>query len=1142
MRSWLLRLCTVLAVLMLGVGLYGQATGEITGTVTDKSGAGIPGAAVTISAPDRGFVRHTTTNSTGNYSFPALIYGNYDLAVSAKGFQTYSATGIVLESAEMQRVNVVLNVGEVSQTVNVQGSSIAKVELENATVGSTVNATQVKQLELNGRNFSQLIALVPGVVNTGETDAQTVGVYEGIGSYNVNGGRGTENDWEVDGANVEDNGSNGTLNVYPSIDAVDQVRVLSSDYGAQYSRDASATVLVSMKHGTNQWHGDAYDFLRNEAMNARNYFQYAAGPGDHTGGRSPYRKNDFGFTVGGPIIKDKTFIFWSSEWRRESQPNVFNNQVPSAQDRAGNFSDVCPGSECPKDPTTGLPYPGNIVPINPNAGPLLTLIPAPNSGGPGNWRYFTSVTTPTDWYESLFRIDQNLGDKWHIYYQFIHDSWNTVVPTTLWDWANFPTVQTKFAGPGVAMVAHVVTTLSPTLTNEFIGGYTADHIALNNVGPDGTFNSLKRPASFTQGGIYNNGFNGIIPGVGLCCSADANFGESTGDEPWFNSNPTYTIRDQINTAIGGHILYFGGEGDLAQKNEMAGGYLQGFDFFCGGCWSGSTGNAMADMFIGAMNSFNQVNVQPKYYDVYKTGDFFLQDDWHYSPRLTINMGFQLDLMGGYYDTAGLDYNFVPGAYVQGATTIDPATTVISGNPYNGLLNCGKNGVTQSCNNNHLFNYSPRIGFAYDLSGDGKTSLRGGYGIFYDHTNSNDIIDALRNPPGQLNPTVSNISNAYSAIGGAGVQNFPLGISAIPTTGLWPMVQQWNLNIQHQLASHFVGQIAYVGSKGTHLMEQMNLDQLTPAFKGSPYAPGGALAGQPLNCTDSANPYLNGGGIPPRSLMGTANQWQVNEYVACGNSAVPFVPYVGYGGISLLTPGANSNYNSMQVSAHGNFGGLYTSLAYTWAHALDDSSSRYDGSFVNSYDLHSLYASSGFDQRQNLSMSWVYDLPFMTHNSWLGGWQWSGMMMAFTGTPFTATNNTTHGNNAGVDTPAASGTGSFLDVVGNPNLSSPAPPPASPGAGPQYYNPAAFAVPVGLTFGNEGRNFLRNPGLWNFDMGLFKNFKVTESQSLQLRLETFNTFNAVNWTGLDGGINDSTFLRPTGAHDPRIMQIAAKYVF
>jgi hypothetical protein len=1174
-------LWSLVLVFALSLAAWGQTASQISGTVTDKTGAVVPGATVVITDAATGFRRSMVTNSAGAYAAGAMPAGTYDIEVTAKGFKTFAVHSYVLRSSQQAQVNATLQVGAVTSTVEVQGNAIAQVQLENATVANTINGKQVNQLELNGRDFVQLVALVPGVVGTGPTDEGVVGVYGGIG-YNINGGRSTENNWEVDGTNVEDNGSNGTINVYPSLDAISQVRVLTSNYGAQYGRDASGTVIVTTKRGTNAFHGDAYEYLRNTSLNARPFFASS---------RPSYKKNDFGFTIGGPIIKNKTYFFWSSEWRRQSEPSLFNVPVPSAADRAGNFADVCPAAgatpgavdpngkngatygqdyQCPvmTQPTStsnGAYYPNYTIPaadINQNGVDLLPYIPAANFGSGGSSSFVGSANYPTDWYESLFRIDQQLGNNWHLYYNFIHDSWNTVVPGALWDSASFPTVSTNFVGPGVAMVAHLTGILSPTMTNEFVAGYTADHIGLTT---NGSF--LARPASFTMGGLFNNGFKGEIPGLSVSnfdLNTSNGFAETGGDMPWYNSNPTYDYNDQITQVVGNHVLTYGGEFTAGQKNEMQGGYLQGsLSFFNG--WTGSSGNGLADMLLGNIGSFNQANVQPKYYDRYKTGTLFLEDDWRTTSRLTINLGLQADLMGAYYDSRNLLYNFEPSAYnpanaavigangsiTNGGSNVAPNNAVV----FNGMVNCGTGGQTPSCNQNHLWNWAPRFGFAYDLSGNGTTALRGGYGIFYDHTNSNDIVDALRNPPLQLSPTVVHVVG-YNNISAASGSNFPLNLNgggAIPVQGNWPMIAQWNLNIQHQFRANLVGQIAYVGSKGTHLAQQMDLNQLHPVgLTGTPYASGGALAGQPLDCNsngvaDPNNTAAANGATPPASLLGTPNQWMINEFVGCGGNAAFYRQYPAYNDIGFLPFGAYSSYNALQVSMHGQIGGLFFTTAYTWSHSLDNASSRYDGLWYNAYNLFGAYGNSTFDQPQNFSTSWVYALPFFKGNRWVGGWQYSGIMQAYSGTPFTVTNSTSFGDSAGVGNGQT--TASYVDVTGNPNTI-PSLPNTAFASNQLYANPLAFSAPVGLTFGNEGRDMFFGPGLIDFDMGLFKNFKITEGQTIQVRWETFNTFNHTNFSGVNTGascfsascLSGSNYLRSTGAHDPRIMQLAVKWMF
>src|SRR6266567_3251262 len=375
-----------------------QDTGSITGTVKDPSGAAVANADVVVTSPEHGLDRHTTSNSSGDYNESALPGGTYDVIVTAPGFKKYQAKGVTLHVAHKARVDIPLEVGAATTEVTVEGTDVAEVETQSSELAATVTGKEISQLELNGRNFTQLVTLTPGVSNQTGQDEGTVGVYGNV-SYSMNGGRVEYNAWELDGGDNMDNGSNSTLNVYPSVDAIAEFKVLTSNYGAQYGRNGSGTVEVETKGGTKAFHGDAYEFVRNDMFNARNYFESSV---------PPYKKNDFGYTFGGPVYipgvynkdKQKTFFFWSQEWRRERVPSDFNVPVPSSQERAGNFTGVCPvaGTDFLRDDYPDCPsggagatagtlatFPNNTVPIETTgtATALLGLIPVPTSDVPG---------------------------------------------------------------------------------------------------------------------------------------------------------------------------------------------------------------------------------------------------------------------------------------------------------------------------------------------------------------------------------------------------------------------------------------------------------------------------------------------------------------------------------------------------------------------------------------------------------------------------------------------------------------------------------------------------------------------------------------------------------------------------------------
>ena len=1137
----------IVAATFLAAGACWAQDSSITGSVRDASGAAIPNATVTVTDSQRAVTRTATTNGSGDYLIPGLPAGTYDINVKVAGFQQYQVKGLVLRVAEKARADASLTVGQISSEITVGGSGVAQVQTETAELSGTITNKQIDQLVLNGRNFTQLITLIPGVSNQTGQDEGTVGVYGSV-AFSVNGGRTEYNNWELDGGDNMDNGSNGTLNTYPNVDAVAEVKVLTSNYGAQYGRNGSATIETITKSGTRDFHGDVFEFLRNDDFNARNFFQDT---------RPEYKKHDFGYTVGGPVFipklfntqRDKTFFFFSEEWRKELVPGQsFNNQVPSSAERTGNFSDVCPGSSCPVMPGTNQYYPNYQVPVTAQAQTLLPLIPVANSGSGASSFFNAAPAQQTNYREELVRLDQNITDKERFFFRFIHDSWNTSTPTPLWASGDFPTVGTNFVGPGVSLVANLTSTLSPTLLNEFVFSYTTDHISLTT-----NSNVASRPSSFDSPGIFDNGYRGLLPNVVIENTAayGGGFTAGTGYFPWHNSNPTFTYKDNLTKIIGKHNLLFGASFIAAQKNEDDSLYqeVQGTLTF-NGTAAGSTGNGFADFLTGNIYSFEQSNQLPKYYERYKIVEPYIQDDWHVSKKLTLNLGLRISLFGTYRDKNKFAYNFEPGAYNAAQISLDPASDTVSGNRFSGEVQCGATGVPAGCVAGHLFNPAPRVGFAYDPMGDGKTSIRGGYGVFFEHSNGNEgNTESLEgSPPLVQDTTVFNIPN-YTSISSGGAALGPLNVTAIPTKSTWPYVQQWNFSVQRQLPSNTVVTVAYAGSKGTHLADRRDINQIAPVSASqNPYA-----YGQVINTTTDCG-SLTVNGVPVTGNV--AN----NLNVACGNTSPDlYRPYAGYGDITLREFQANSSYNSMQVSARRTVGRLQLSLAYTWSHSIDDSSDGGDSNFINSYDLEATRASSNFDQRQLLNISYVYDLPFFTKpgvlHTMLGAWQWSGLVTFQTGTPFSVTNGAI-GDNAGVGNGV--GTGSYVDVIGNPN-SIPSQTQTTGVLGPLLYNPAAFGEPTGLTFGDAGRNILNNPSRTNFDMGLFKRFPLrNEARALEFRAEAYNVFNHTQWSGVNAGascyggadnsagdascITTQTFLHPSGAHNPRILQLGLKFLF
>ncbi len=1169
---WILRLSAFAAV---AISLAAQDNASLTGTVRDATGAAVVGADVAIKNTATGTVRHVKSNSSGEYVIASVPAASYDITVSAPGFRKYHAEGVILRVAQDARIDVALQVGNVREEVVVRGESLAAVNTQSSELGGTITGKDIIQLQLNGRNFTQLIKLVPGVSDQTGQDEGTVGAAGNV-SYSVNGGRTEYNNWEVDGGDMLDNGSNFSINVYPSVEAIEEVQVLTSNYSAAYGKNGSGTVEVETKAGTNVFHGGVWEFVRNETFNAHNYFDVPGTP------KAGYHKHDFGYKIGGPIWKNRTFFFWLQNWRREVVPFNFFNFVPSMDNRQGNFTDVCnAGMDCPIDPNTGQPFLNNQLPnIDPNAQVLLSMIPVPNQGSGAQSIYAAAVPQPTRWREDLVRLDHEFNSKVRFMFRSIHDSWDTTTGTVQFAGESFGTIGSHFVGPGVEMVGRVSATLSPTLLNEFTASYTTDHLRITNTNPS----VWTRNNAFTMTGLFPN-FGGKLPDISLQTFSAYGGGFSEGPTafPWSNSNPTFTYRDNVFKSLGKHKLEFGGYFMNAEKNEFAFTNLGGDLLFDSTDTNISTGNAFADLLLGNIASYTQSSAQPKYHINFKIFEGFLQDDYHVAKNLTLNLGLRVSLFGTFWERNHLISNWDPAAFkpanapqidVDGSQTGTMGALVPgTGDPFDGTVLCGVNGVPRGCLKGHLFNPAPRVGFAWDVGGNGKMSLRGGYGIFFEHTNGmeGNAENLEGTPPIVQTPTEFNIQG-YTNVGGQGLF-FPQSSTSIPNQIVWPYVQQWNLSLERDLMRNIVATLAYVGAKGTHLtlQHEMNELALVPPSQ-NPYQ-AGQFINTNFDCSwgpGSAQPNVNPDlyGVPPNAVTsygapipytppatpgGRPSGPAVNLSVACGNDPDLFrTNFPGVGSLQRVEPVANSNYNALQFSLRKTSGALTLDVAYTYSHSLDDSSDNFDGNFVNSADIHSNYASSNYDQRHILTAAWTYDLPYhgrgLAH-TFLGGWEYSGIMTSQSGAPMSVIDGVI-GDNAGV----ADGTtnnGSYADRTGDPHA--PAPPDCifitSPGSlppkGRPLYNCMAYQQPQGLTFGNSGRNSLYQPYRTNIDMAVYKLFHPTERVDAQFRAEAFNVFNHTEWFGVNNSYGlpgQTNFFYPNFAHMPRVLQFALRITF
>jgi outer membrane receptor protein involved in Fe transport len=1180
--------------------LFGQVSGAITGTVRDASGAVVPGAKVSVFNKDRGINRETVSNASGDYLVQGLGEGTYTVKVAAKGFQGYLAENQVMRVGQNIRVDATLSVGSQTTEVTVEGSAAGTIETQSSELSTTITSKQISQLELNGRSFVQLIELSPGVSNqTGQSEGVTGP--GGSVSYSVNGGRTEYNNWEIDGGDIMDAGSMSNLNVFPNVDALDQVQVFTSSYDAQYGRSGSGAIEAVTKSGTNSFHGEAFEYLRNQFFNAKNYFNE---PGERIGA---YKKHDFGGTIGGPIKKDKLFFFYSEELRRESVPGFYNTPIPTDAERGGDFNAVCPQAgivfqrnttlnpDCPayEDDPAGsggfIGFPNNNVSsfIDPNAKIFLNYIPHQNAIVDGIPYFQEAAPAPYSSHEELFKIDDNISEKWHASFRYIHDStllrYLTSVPGFV-AYSNLPGIPGQEIGPGISLVANVQWTVSPTLTNEFMMGYGANHLNFNT-----TTSAAKTPSGLTMSSLFNNGFGGKVPSFNIGGGATyGNLVQDAGSTPFNNSNPTYTYRDTVTKLLHTHNLKTGFYFTANQKNEDGVAETQGNLYFGGNDAASytsslstdgnnpSTGNGFTDFLVGEIASYSQSNIDPKYHFKFKIFEPFVQDDWHVNKKLTLNLGLRMSMFGLYTERNNLSYNFDPAAFdASKMPTIDPNSGFLvfgpgqSINNLSGIVQCGvTSGIPKGCMKGHIWNPAPRIGFAYDPFGDGKTAIRAAYGIFYEHTNGNEAnAESLEGQPPLVLSSVQPYPHSYETIGGGFY--YPLYIQAIPSDKVkWPYVQQFHFDIQRELLKNTIMTVSYVGSTGTHLTLQRDINQVTdlnqslnPFPKGEPLTP--TICGEPGN-----GPVTTAEGTP---ITGDA---LTHLLIACGDVETPDLyrtQFPGWDTIDSIGFGASSNYNSLQISGRRTSKELELTFAYTYSHAIDNESDRYDTNFVDSYNLRANRGNSNLDQRQILNFSYIYNLPSLSSHSLftryaLGGWEWSGITELQTGHPFSVTSGEYY-DNAGVANGA--GLGSYVDKAPGISTTKITGPKLQPGIyGPLLFNPAAYNAPTALTYGDSGRNSLYGPTTTNYDMGVFKHFPIEDKVTAEFRAEAFNVFNHTQNTAVNSspgcyGPNDgfannagntvcvngdgnsilpSAFLHTAGVHDPRIVQFALKLLF
>ncbi|HTV06754.1 MAG TPA: carboxypeptidase regulatory-like domain-containing protein, partial [Acidobacteriaceae bacterium] len=838
LARYMLSTLGVAVIVVLFVAMAGaQENAAITGTVTDPTGAAVPNATVTVTHVATGIARTTQSNSDGLYNFPALQIGTYDLKVTAAGFKTYNKAGLVLNEAQTLRADARLEVGAATETVSVQANAL-QVQSETGEVSSLITGQQVLQLATNGRNVMSLTTLGTGVTNM-LPSFNGVTAQGSSAEINFNGSRYDHNNWLIDGGEVYDRGSGGKLDVAISPDALAEFQVLSSNYSPDYGINSGGTVLMDIKSGTRQFHGGVWEFNRNDAFDAGYYFYKQENL------PSPeLRLNIFGGNIGGPVwiphvyndARNKTFFFVNEEWRKfiQGANASVTNTIPAADfPVAGQDLQYAPLSGSPlivpttSDPAklaeyaadglvAGQPFnqsspgvytiPANL--IDPNA--ILFMgtgaIPMPNTAN--GTQYIASPKQPTYVREDVVRIDHHFNDKYTLMGHWIHDQMSQTIYPDMWSNNSYVTTGDVFANPSWGSVIKLTQMLSPTVLNETsldVNGNTID------ITPAGIY---QQPSGWSAVGIFsgNNALN-RLPSIDFSGAPNTNW--TINYWPWHNSYLNYQIRDDFSLTRGLHAFKFGFSYMRNDKNQQQQADTQGDYTFDGSSYSQ---DAYANFLLGFASSYTQLQNLATAHWVNNTYSGYANDDWHIIPRLTLNLGVRYDALPHVYEKNNRTSNFIPGDFSAADAQVPNASGQLdptgpgfrqpAGAPVpfylNGVQLAGVNGFPRGLVKNSYGTVQPRVGFAYDLFGDGKTILRGGYGMFFERVQGNDIYGTDVNPPYAYQPSVSavyfsnpNTSNLTGQT--ASAPFFPGNFTSLAYNYPNPGTNQFSLGVQRELA-------------------------------------------------------------------------------------------------------------------------------------------------------------------------------------------------------------------------------------------------------------------------------------------------------------------------------------------------------
>ena len=1089
-----LRFKTFLALLIacwtLASVAYAQsATATINGVVRDSGGASVPEAQITITNQDTGIKSETKTTSDGDFSMPGLPSGNYQVSVAKEGFQTYTEKNIFVGPTVVRSVNATLNVGQLSTSVMVDAQA-NQVQTTTSQVSNYVGQQQVEELPLNGRNYQSLSALMPGVVNLAAGQTLGQGGFNTGNTMSINGMGVSGTLYELDGVWNMNTGNMTQTTILPNPDSIQEVRTLQNNIGPKYTLLGASIVLVATRSGTKDFHGTGFEYLRNDAFDARNFFSPKV---------LPLKQNIFGGTLGGPLFipklyprgKSQTFFFISDQGTTRHIASTLFGSTPTTDMRNGLFTNKI------TDPLTGAPFPQNsagqyVIPqnrINPDALTLLNALAQPPNYVAGGFRNFLNtapeIITQND---AQGKLEHNIGEKIHLMGEYFDTRQTDQLPAENWAGSPFTTNRQSFATRAKLGVVQGTVILSPNMVNQTSLGVN-DYVV--DLGVSGLVYRDQLP-NFHENDPYHGFLSNRLPQVSFA-GGWSSFGITAPLPLIHASDLESTLTDDWSWIKGTHNIEAGLNIVFSTKRQNAFSASNGSWFFSGRF----TGDPIADYLLGNAASFNQTSTERRPYIHGAIVAEYLQDTWKVNRRLTLNYGTRVMYMPLPHAQPGYATAFVPSKFDKSKTPIvNPNGTITvtpNYDPLNGLVTNGVNGVPLQVTDKHQWYLAPTAGFAWDVFGDSKTSLRGGFGITRSRvfTGADCTYSCVSNPPFVQNITLSNPLFPNPVGTGAKNPTPAPGLSSLSFDNQAVAVYTYSLTAEHQFGNWFAS-IGGAGNEVRHLAVSL----------------------------DANRAYPSGG-------------YDFNPSINTGTSPYLFGPYQGYGGINTSTSGANANWHGLLASVRRSFSnGLFVSGSYTWAHGLSEvfGTSMFGTSGTqNPFDLKSSYGNSAVDVRHLLAVSYIWDLPFLKNSTGVaravfGGWKYTGITTLESGLPLA---------------PGLSVANQGL--AQRPNIA-PGQKLTYPKKVSEWFNTAAFVAPPFGFLGNAGQGIIRGPGLINFDMGLYKDFRITERQSVQFRSEFFNIFNHTNFNGVSTALGAGNFGQLISARDPRIIEFSLRYSF